>query len=1069
MLVAASTALLFVNLFPMAGAQAPGAVSLPPVESFSAGPLRFIENRGQHPDASVRFITNRAGLETLLLDDGFVTRFVRVEGQPDPDGSERMLRKPILTPLPARSAALKFTFGTAVSVTGASQGGGKVNYLIGNDRSRWVRGASSFREVRYAEIARGVGARFHEQNGSVKYDIEFAAGVSTGAFAMMCEGAESMSIDATGALVITTPVGSFRHSAPVAFEIDAAGGKHPVAAEFVITGNATTAFSIAFSVPLRNLTNKLCIDPGLTYGTFVGGSGVDSVQDIAVDGAGNAYVTGFSNSTNLPIKPGVTFDQSNGNFDAFVMKIKPDGSDFIYTTYLGGVALDQATGIAIDNTGAAYVCGSTLSINFPTSATAADKTWSFGTVLGDAFITKLMPDGSDIIASTYLGGAGDEIALKIGIDTQLNVYVTGWTRSGTLDFPTNNGFQTTFGGTQNNDLGDAFLTRYNSTLSGVIYSTYAGGIGSDAASGLAVNAASGVATICGLARNGFPSGGLAGSTALNPNIAGNGDGFIVQIDTTKSGAQSFVFGGFLGGTQVDTALDVALDAGNNIYVTGYTESPNFPTKAGSFDTTYNSTNGKAGDAWVAKLNSTGKQFAYSGFLGGLSTDAGTSIGVDNAGAAYVCGRTTSTNFPKVAGVLDSTYNGKLDGFIIKLNPAGTAIAMASYIGGTNDDNAIALAVRTANDVFVCGQTLSTFLQNGAGFDTVISGQDGFVLRLDLGPVAVICLDDESPIIVSHPFGSAATTLVNRVVENCGTIESVLDWDVIENPAAPWLTQSVTTGLIPADAPGDTVGLTFDPAGLALGAYKTNLEFINAIDTTDKVIVPVTYVVENATITPFVAGSVLSGTIAFEAESDIGSFAALKGQKLQMGVSTTAGNLKPVVQVLDENGTVLKTFVFSNSTKVSNRVFTFSSDGNFRIRVSGNTTTTGDFLMTTKATYPKDGKASKKNNAAPLVNGGPVDYKVRVIAGGTLSATATPSKTITNPMVISLLDPDGMSVDVAAFTQNFGTNGGRQIVDVPATKTGQYTIRVTGPAVKTERVNITATPVQPAGNGTVVLP
>lgn len=1060
--VLAATAAVFVA---SASAQQ-GPAKLPSMESWSRMPITFVENRGQY-ESGVRFAARRAGMESLLMDDGFFVRFTTFEN--DGASSDKLpITKLANAPrggAKVRGSALRFRFegcGNA-QIDGAQAAEGKVNYLIGDDRERWIRGARGYRSVQYKNIYPGIDALFHEDGGTLKYDILIAPGAPIGRLRLLCEGADSLTIDPSGALVASNSAGEFRQAKPVTFEISPTGEKIPVETNYELLQNG----GIGFKINNYNPNRPLVIDPGIVYGTFVGGNGSDAVQDIAVDAAGNAYITGFTGSTNFPVKGGAFLNLNNGNFDAFVTKIKPDGSDFVFSTYLGGVSIDQGVGVAVDAAFNVYICGSTLSVNFPTSPAAVDKTFSFGVTFGDAFVTKLRNDGGDILASTFLGGAGEEIALKIGIDTQLNVYVTGWTRSGTLDFPTENGFQTFFGGSSSNDLGDAFLTKFTATLSGRMYSTYLGGSGNDGASGLAVDPVTGKAYICGIARSTFPTKGLAGSTALSTTIKSNGDAFIACIDTNQAAAASLVFSGFLGGAGIDSALDIARDGSGALYATGYTESPDFPTKAGSFDTTYNNSIGKVGDAWIAKLNSTGTQFGYATFIGGNAQDAGTSIAVDSTGSAYICGRTLSGDFPKVIGAVDSSYNGKLDGFVLKMNPAGTAVAMANFIGGINDDNAIALALRVDNDVYIGGSTLSAFLAANAGFDTSINSQDGFVLRLDLGPVSSLCLSSDAAMIVSHTFGNAATDVLARTIQNCGSLDSVLNWTLGENPDATWLSESLTSGTVNFGAGGDSVNFTFDPAGLPLGAHKTTLQFTNTDNLTNTKLVPVTFVIENGTVIPFIPGDTLSGAIDFESESDLGSFSCIKGATLQIGIATTSGDLKPIVSLLDNVGTVVKSYTFANTSKAKKKNFIITADGNYQIKVSGVGATAGGYTMTTKLTLPKDAKAVTKKKKAPAVGGLPIDTKVRFLAGATLNVTVEPATTLGAAITIVLLDPSNAPIDVTAFTQVFNTNG-KQLVNVPIAAAGQYTIRVTGPTTVKEKVNIVITPTQPVGTSQVTL-
>ncbi|MCM3541322.1 HYR domain-containing protein, partial [Priestia endophytica] len=292
-------------------------------------------------------------------------------------------------------------------------------------------------------------------------------------------------------------------------------------------------------------------------------------------------------SADFPTTPGAFDTTYNGNGDAFVTKLDPTGSMLIYSTYLGGTNVEVGNDIVVDAGGNAYVTGLTFSTNFPTTPGAFDTTYNGS---GDVFVTKLNPTGSTLIYSTYLGGGtSTEQGEGIAVDAGGNAYVTGFTHS--TDFPTTPGaFDTTLSG-----FVDAFVTKLNPTGSMLIYSTY------------------------------------------------------------------------LGGTDSDRGFGIALDAGGNAYVTGFTESANFPTTPGAFDTTYNG----SGDVFVTKLNPTGSTLIYSTYLGGTNEEGGSGIAVDAGGNAYITGFTNSTDFPTTPGAFDTTLNGNSDAFVTKL---GTVLA-----------------------------------------------------------------------------------------------------------------------------------------------------------------------------------------------------------------------------------------------------------------------------------------------------------------------------------------------------------------------------------------------------------
>ncbi|MDR6556810.1 hypothetical protein J2809_001152 [Arthrobacter pascens] len=382
-----------------------------------------------------------------------------------------------------------------------------------------------------------------------------------------------------------------------------------------------------------------------------------------------------------------------------------------YSTFLGGSGTDEGHEVAVDASGSAYVMGNTTSADFPTTAGAFDTT--LGGVR-DAFVTKLNAAGTAVVYSTYLGGSGDEFGLSVALDASGSAYVTGDTTS--ADFPTTAGaFDTALTG-----FGDAFVTKLSPTGSSLVYSTFLGGNGQDAGFGVAVDA-SGSAYVTGSTNStNFPTTAGAFDTTL-----GGADAFVTKLDPTGS---SLLYSTYLGGSGQDSGSGVAVDASGSAYVTGATTAADFPTTAGAFATTFN---GGFFDAFATKLSPTGTSLDYSTYLGGSAGDEGYGVAVDAAGSAYVAGLTDSTNFPTTAGAFDTTFNGGVDAIVTKLNAAGSALVYSTYVGGSAFDFGLGVAVDTAGNAYVTGETSSINFPTTAGaFDTSSNGNtDAFLTKL----------------------------------------------------------------------------------------------------------------------------------------------------------------------------------------------------------------------------------------------------------------------------------------------------------------------------------------------------
>ena len=406
----------------------------------------------------------------------------------------------------------------------------------------------------------------------------------------------------------------------------------------------------------------------LIYSTFIGGSNMEFGRRIAIDAAGNAYITGQTKSSNFPVT-GSAFDRtinippncprcSTDVTDGFVTKLNATGSALVYSTYLGGTDYDSPRGIAVDAGGNAYVAGETLSIDFPTTTAAFRRT--FGGEY-DMFVTKLNATGSVLSYSTFLGGTNVDNGERIAVDASGNAYVLGFSSS--PDFPTTAG---AFDRTANGAF-DVTLTKLNASGSALIYSTYLGGQGFDTAGGLAVNDA-GEAYVCGGAGSvDFPV--TAGAFRTTPD---GSDNFVTKVNAAGS---ALVYSAMFGGTSSDGAAGIDVDASGNAWITGTTGSTDYPTSADAFD---RSLNGGV-DAFITELNPAGSALLYSTFLGGSESDSGFDLAVDGIGDVYVTGQTMSMNFPATVGAFDTVFAGDIsifwgDGFVTKLDVSATTSA-----------------------------------------------------------------------------------------------------------------------------------------------------------------------------------------------------------------------------------------------------------------------------------------------------------------------------------------------------------------------------------------------------------
>ncbi len=624
--------LFSVSLLTVSGAAASGKADRESIlKAYGKLPLYFIENKGQL-DSKVRFYVKTSGQTLYFTDEGIVFDLLRRENTAwkGTKGPEKGRHTP-----GAKTERLVFNLGfenarKGALIEGLDRQDGGVNFFTGNDRSRWKTGIPVYKGIVYKGVYKGIDLKVFGNGKDIEYEFIVNPGGNPDDILLTYNGIEGLAKNGEGELLIATAFGELKETKPYIYqEIE---GERTVDGRFEIRSPAgpsqTGKFSYGFQVAFYDPSYPLIIDPLLIYSTYLGGTNGDDVGlDIAVDGSYSAYVTGYTYSTNFPT---LTPYQGTlaGSADAFITKLSSAGS-LVYSTYLGGTALDFGYGIAVDTSGNAYVTGNTTSNPFPTTGGAFQTTYKGGTDpffgSGDAFITKLSSNGSALTYSTYLGGTGSDFGNGIAVDTSNSAYVAGYTTS--TDFPMSTAYQGTLAGSV-----DAFVTKLNSAGSALTYSTYLGGTDSDSGYGIAVDASGNAYVVGQTYSNNFPTLGPFQAT-----VGGGSDAFITKL---SSAGNTLTYSTYLGGSGADYANGIAVDASGSAYVAGYTSSGNFPTQH-AVQVAF------AGwsDAFITKLSSAGSALTYSTYLGGSDSDYANGIAIDANGSAYVTGLTYSTNFP----------------------------------------------------------------------------------------------------------------------------------------------------------------------------------------------------------------------------------------------------------------------------------------------------------------------------------------------------------------------------------------------------------------------------------------
>jgi uncharacterized protein (TIGR03437 family) len=668
----------------------------PPViaEAYGKLPLSFESNQGQM-GSEVNFLSRGKGYSLYLTSTGAVLSLRRA-----------MVRMKLVGANPS------------AQVTGLDRLPGKSNYFIGNDPHEWRVGIPTYARVKYPGVYPGIDMVYYGNQRELEYDITVAPGADPRRIRLRLEGAGRMWFSG-GDVVLGVSGRQLRIGKPIIYQ-PCGSGRCRIGGEFVRTGKNEIGFHLA----AYDTSRPLVLDPVISYSTYLGGTGFDSGKGIAVDSGGNAYITGQTNSIDFPTVPpyenafggsnnvfvtklnpsgtalvysttiggsgdesgnGIAVDAAGnayvtgvtnsknfpivGGFQtsastsvnlngttsvfnqAFVLKLNPAGTALVYSSYLGGSGNDFGRGIAVDAAGNAYVTGNAYSFNFPVKNPIQATKGDLSTGIADVFAAKVNAAGNALVYATYLGGSADDEGAAIAVDNAGNAYITGETIS--PNFPVVKPLQGSRAGNPNSAFYDAFVAKINSAGTALVYSTYLGGSNTDAGNGIAVDSGGGAYVAGYTFSRDFP-------VAPPQSVAGTA--FVTKLSGDGS---TVVYSRNFGGNGTDTAAALAVDAAGNAYVTGSTTSTNFPSIGAPESLTGLISSGFfAQAAFVTEINAGGTALVYSTPFGGGS-DSGAGIAVDSAGNAYLTGQTGSQNFPTV-NPIQMTLGGGLDAFAAKL-------------------------------------------------------------------------------------------------------------------------------------------------------------------------------------------------------------------------------------------------------------------------------------------------------------------------------------------------------------------------------------------------------------------
>lgn len=817
------------------------------VPILDATPALFAQNQGQWDSAAVRYAFTGSGVNVLLTDAGPI---FQVSKAPTSTNANP----------PTEQFAVHFNGANQVMPVGVDQADTVFNYYVG-DPSQWHPSVATYTQVAYDNLYSGIDLRTWGRHDSLKYEFHVAPGADYRQIQIQYDGIDGLALDGQGMLHVQTAAGEFTDAAPEIYQ-EINGQRVNVAGSFQLLDTTSYTFTISGAY---DPGVALVIDPLLNWSTYMGGTGAEWAAGLAVDSAGYALVTGTTESTNfvgasnayrgggydvfvakvnngggltwvtylggtgedfgtgIAVDAGknalVTGSTNSRNFsgannaypgafkeDSFVAKVNTNGV-LVWATYLGGNPDDEARGIAVDSNGNSLVTGFSASMNFG----GANNQNHGGK---DAFVAKVSSGGT-LAWATYLGGGIDEYGNAIAVDGGGNALVTGSTNS--ADF--NGANRSTFGGPE-----DAFVAKVN-TNGTLAWATYVGGTGDDAGFGVAVDGG-GNALITG-------SSNSVDFTRQNDSFrGGTKDAFVAKV--SGNGSQVW-WSTHLGGNGTDAGSAIAVDGGGNVVVTGSTNSGNF---VGATNTYY----GNPEDAFVSRVTTDGA-LSWSTYFGGNGDDSGAGVALDSVGYAFIAGGTTSTN---LVGANNAFHGGGLlggDAFVTRYQvstqpPAFTSAPNTTFVIGNSGNFTITTTGIPTPGITRSSQSLPggvTFHDNGNGTATLsgipaagtvgvytftLTARNGVTPDATQAFTLTVKAATQAPLITSGP----TTTFV---IGSAGNF--IITTTGVPTPTITRSSQNLPSGVTFHDNGNGTATLAGTPAAGTAGTYSFTLTAHNGVN------------------------------------------------------------------------------------------------------------------------------------------------------------------------------------------------------------------------------------------------
>ena len=717
----------------------------------------FIENKGQWPK-EVLFLLQSNGVDTWITKQGMTYDVYSLKEE----GEKTIKSGHVITFKNANTLP-----DNQISVLAKQKQQAYYNFFMDNNPEHWTSNVGLYKEALVKNIYSGIDMRYYFEGGNLRYDYIVHPNADVHQIKIVLEGANAYQLNEKGELIFATRYGEMKQADLYTYQI-VNGSKKTVHSSFSLSGN-----TLQFNTDNYDKSKPLIIDP-LVWSTYIGAAASERAQSV-VEMNGNAYISGWTTQftgTAFPTTTGV-YDNVWSGTKAFVSKFSNDGSSLIYSTYLGSVSnsgggnvLADGVFLAVDSIGNAYITGK-ADFGYPTTPGAYNTTANSG-----VFVTKLNNTGTALIYSTFIGGGNPR---AITIDGLGYAYITGGASSG---FPTTAGAYAQ----TNNGSHDVFITKLDTNASSLKFSTYLGGSGDyEEGFGIKLDNNYNVIVAGRASSSNFPTTAGAYDQTYN---GGSGtfpfDGFVAKLNNIGS---NLIFSTFIGGSNDDEIYGLDIDSNNDIYVTGYTLSTNFPYTSGVHDTIKDgtsSTSSSSRDAFVVKLNNSGSALIYSTFFGAAGGQEALAITVDQNNNAWICGKTSSSSgsIPVTNDAFDKIGD---EGFFAGLNSTATTLLYCSHVGGTTsgaENVPKALTNDYLGGIYMAGWTGATdFTVTTGAFQTtnnsiVAQYSDAFVLKFQYGSSTSVTQNTTLNELIVYP--NPATDIVNLKGLALGSVINILD-------------------------------------------------------------------------------------------------------------------------------------------------------------------------------------------------------------------------------------------------------------------------------------------------------